>query len=130
MTTPEEAVARAREAAAEMRAAGAYAEAEPVRLGPPPPQDAEGRLHQWSFIEPDIAQVYSTRRFGAPMTALKRALLRLLAQYNLQLVANQTRFNAVMVSYVRRLESRVAQLEHELAELERELAELRERDRP
>ncbi len=116
MSAPEDAVARARAAAAEMRAGGAYGEARPVRGGPPPPELADRRLYQWAFIEPDIRQVRSTRRFGGPMTAVKRGLLRLLAQYHGQLLGEQTRFNAALVGYVRRLEARIAELEEKLGQ--------------
>ena len=37
------------------------------------------RLAEWAIIEPEQALVYSTRRFGKPITLLKRLLIRLLA---------------------------------------------------
>jgi hypothetical protein len=120
MSRPEDALEQARAAAAEMRAAGAYGEARPSLPGPPPPELVDLKLYQWAFIEPDLRQVRSTRRFGAPLTAVKRALLRLLIQYHVQLIGEQTRFNAVMVGYVHRLEARIAELEEELAREGRE----------
>ncbi len=111
MSAPEDALGRARAAAAQMRASGAYAEARATRPGPPPPEAAELKLYQWALIEPDIAHVRSLRRFGAPVTALKRLLLRLLVQYHVQLISEQTRFNVMLLGYVRRLESRIEELE-------------------
>lgn len=114
MTTPEEALARARAQAAEMRAAGAYADAsEAAQLAP---EDAltPGKLFEWALIDPDLRNVRSTRRLGAPVTALKRGLLRLLGQYHAELVAEQARFNVGAALYIRRLEERVAELEREL----------------
>jgi hypothetical protein len=114
VSAPEDALDRARAAAAEMRAAGAYSEARATRPGPPPPEAAELKLYQWALIDPDVRQVRSTRRFGAPLTALKRLLLRLLVQYHLQLISEQTRFNVMLLGYVRRLESRIEELEARL----------------
>ena len=114
MTTPEEAVARAREAAARMRDRGAYDEPDASpQLGP---ADAltPGKLFEWALIEPDLRNVRSTRRLGAPVTALKRALLRLLGQYHAELIAEQARFNVNAAAYICRLEERVAELEAEL----------------
>ena len=119
VTTPEQALATARESAAAMRAGGAYAEAKPIRLGPSATADPELKLYQWALIEPDLSEVRSTRRFGAPITALKRLLMRLLIQYHMQLTGHQSRFNVAMVGYVRRLEQRIEELEARLEELER-----------
>ena len=114
MTTPEQALEQARAAAARMRAQGAYGEdRETLR---PESADAltSGKLFEWALIDPDLRNVRSTRRFGAPITALKRGLLRLLGQYHAELIAEQARFNVNLALYVRRLEERVAELEHEL----------------
>lgn len=114
MTTPEDALEQARAAAEEMRAAGAYADdGASAELGP---SDAltPGRLFEWALIDPDLRNVRSTRRLGAPITALKRGLLRLLGQYHAELIAEQARFNVNAALYIRRLEERVAQLEAEL----------------
>ena len=113
---PEEALETARAHAAEMRAQGAYSDATAMRLGPPPGETSELKLYQWALIEPDTSDVRSTRRYGAPITALKRLLLRLLVQYHMQLTGEQTRFNVALLGYVKRLEARVAELEEQLAE--------------
>lgn len=68
-------------------------------------------LSEWAVIEVDAANVYSTRRAGAPITALKRLLLRLLRQYHGELEARQTRFNIALLSQFRDLDERVARLE-------------------
>jgi hypothetical protein len=110
VTNPEEALERARALAAKARAEGGYA------------QDLEGfeieagavsreQLLQWALIEPDPDLVYSTRRLGAPVTFFKRALLRALRQYHVELNAQQTRFNIQLLGYIRELEERVEALE-------------------
>lgn len=114
MSSPEQAVGEARASAAAMRAQGAYGEAAPLGLGPPTPEAIELKLYGWALLEPDVSQVRSTRRLGAPITALKRLLLRLLLQYHMQLTADQTRFNVALLGYVKRLEERVAELESQL----------------
>jgi len=115
MSDPGEAVERARAAAASMRAAGAYGD----DLGAhdlEPETVSNQKLYEWAVIEPDVEEVRSTRRFGAPMTALKRLLLRLMAQYHAELLAQQTRFNVNMVGQLRRLERRVQELERRAAD--------------
>lgn len=104
---PEDALAAAREAAAKKRASGAY----PDELAGGSWQLA-GRapdlaaLREWAIIEVDTELVYSTRRGGAPVTWLKRLLLRLLRQYTVELEAQQTRFNVAVVAYLESLEKR------------------------
>jgi len=111
VTEPEQALGQARAAAAEMRAAGVYT-AEEVRAEiEPPAVSTMAQLLEWAVIDPDPREVHSTRRLGAPITAFKRGLLRLLAQYHAELIAEQTRFNINMLRYVRQLEERVAELE-------------------
>ncbi len=114
MSTPEDALERARAAAAEMRATGAYADLEPSRPGPPRPAEANRRLAEWAVVEPDLRVVRSTRPWGAPITYLKRGLLRLLVQYHTQLLGDQARFNLLLLHYVKQLEARVADLEKKL----------------
>jgi hypothetical protein len=75
------------------------------------PVDSARRLARWAIIEPDAGQVYSTRRFGRPITAVKRGLVLLLRQYIGQVSAQQSRFNAQVAAHVVRLEERVAELE-------------------
>ncbi|MGI8904311.1 MAG: hypothetical protein ACR2IP_11795 [Solirubrobacteraceae bacterium] len=113
MTAPEAALQQARTAAASMRASGAYGEERdqvPFQVRPSA-AITTGKLFEWALIEPDLRDVRSTRRLGAPITALKRGLLRLLAQYHGELIAEQTRFNVYLVGYVRRLEERIDELE-------------------
>ncbi len=113
MTTPEDAIERARAAAAEWRERGEYSTAETriERISETPPTYA--RLLEWALVDPDLRHVRSTRRWGAPITAVKRALLRLLSQYHAELIAEQARFNANLVRYVGELEQRLEELERE-----------------
>lgn len=69
------------------------------------------RLVEWAIIDPDQAPVYSTRRYGKPITILKRLLVRFLAQYLNEVSAQQSRFNAAVAAHVMRLEERVEELE-------------------
>jgi hypothetical protein len=111
---PSEALAAARAAAAAHTGAQPDAEAPPWTL-----EDSAGsarRLAEWAIIEPTQAEVYSTRRFGKPITWLKRLLIRFLAQYLGQISAQQSRFNAQIAAHVVRLEERVAELEQALHE--------------
>jgi hypothetical protein len=112
VTTPEEALERARAQAAAMRARGAYA-AEGQPAAEPPPLVSSGQLVEWAVIEPDPAEVRSIRRLGAPITALKQLLLRLLVQYHGELAAQQTRFNVNLLARVRQLEERIEELERD-----------------
>ena len=63
-------------------------------------------LERWAAIEVDPDLVYSTRRAGAPITGVKRLLLRLLRQYQVELESQQTRFNVAVVERLRELEAR------------------------
>jgi hypothetical protein len=113
MTSPEEALALARQRAAEARARGAYAD----ELGrfAIDPVDAVTLEHllEWAVIEPDVSELRSTRAYGAPITWLKRALYRLLRQYNGQVLAQQSRFNIQLAVFVGQLADRVERLERE-----------------
>ena len=112
MSSPEEAIEAARERAARRRA-GEDGAARPPRLEGSITSDRPNfdLLSQWALIEIDRSQIYSTRRAGAPITALKRLLLRLLRQYHGGLEASQTRFNYALLSQFRDLDERVARLE-------------------
>jgi hypothetical protein len=112
MTRPEEAIEVARAAAAAQRAAGAYGESE-ASVPAAGPADTRRKLLEWAFVEPDLSGLRSTRRYGAPITALKRLLLRALAQYHSELVANQTRFNLTLLAHLDRLEERLERLERD-----------------
>jgi hypothetical protein len=115
VTRPEQAVERARAAAAQLRAQGAYTEQEAHAFEPEPGEAlTTGKLFEWALIDPDLRNVRSTRRAGAPITALKRGVLRLLNQYHAELIAEQSRFNVNLVVYVRRLEDRIAALQEQL----------------
>src|SRR3954451_4697406 len=111
MTSPEEALALARERAATARARDGYAD----ELGrfAINPVDAVTLEHllEWAVIEPDVSELRSTRRAGAPITWLKRLLYRLLRQYHGQVTAQQTRFNIQLAVYVGQLADRVEELE-------------------
>jgi hypothetical protein len=108
VTKPEEALERAREAARAKRERGGYSYTAPpdpvARLGP-------DQLADWAVIEVDVGNVYSTRRGGAPITAFKRLLVRLLRQYMYEAEAKQTRFNLALLGMLHDLEARVAELE-------------------
>lgn len=111
LTSPEQALAKARAAAERKRAAGDYPPPRPGALedsiAPPDPE----LIADWAVIAVDPDLVYSTRPLGAPLTGLKRLLMRLLGQYHVELEAQQTRFNIALLSRVRDLERRVSALE-------------------
>lgn len=109
---PEEAVAAARAEVARVRAAGGYLEPDGVALEVEATERVtRQRLLEWALIEPDPDLVYSTRRVGAPITWVKRGLMRGLRQYHGQLLAQQTRFNLHAVAYLTALEQRIEALE-------------------
>jgi len=72
-------------------------------------------LSEWAVIEIEPALLYSTRRGGAPVTALKRLLMRLLRQYFVELEARQTRFNLGALAAISEIEKRMNRLEREAA---------------
>jgi hypothetical protein len=117
VTRPQDAVQRAREAVTEKRARGAYppAETAAARLDEAvaPEQVDAATLREWALIEVDRGAIYSTRRFGGPITFVKRVLLRLLRQYTADLEARQTRFNVAALGRLQALEARIAALERE-----------------
>jgi hypothetical protein len=112
MKTPEEALEEARRRAA---AAQQGDRTDSSSLPGPGRATVIKRLAEWAIIEPDEAQVYSTRRFGGPITVFKRVLVRLLRQYFVQVTAQQSRFNAEVAAHVMRLEERVQALEQRSA---------------
>jgi len=116
VTEPERALELARAELSSMRASGAYRDEHRGPEVAPTGAITTGKLFEWALIDPDLRNVRSTRRWGAPITALKHALLKLLAQYHGELIAEQTRFNVNLVGHVRRLEERIEELEHGLAE--------------
>ena len=103
MTSPEEALALARERAQahdlpEMK----LDSGESVTLE---------QLFEWAVIEPDVEGLYSTRRFGRPITFAKRLVLRALRQYLGDMAAQQSRFNLQLAVYMAQLADRVDELE-------------------
>ena len=102
MTRPEDALAAARDAAS--RAGHVERPGLDAPVGPEKPTPEQ--LREWALIEVDPDLVYSTRRFGGPVTAVKKLLLRLLRQYTTELEAQQTRFNVAVLAYLRELERR------------------------
>jgi hypothetical protein len=111
---PQEALAAAR------RAAGAVDPADDDAPWTITDGDASiRRLAEWAIIAPEPEHVYSTRRFGRPITAVKLLLVRMLRQYIGQMTAQQSRFNAQMAAHVMRLEQRVAELEEAAADRDR-----------
>ncbi len=109
MKSPEEALSAARQRAAAARPASQAPE--PAPGAAETQKDSLRRLAAWAMIEPDETEVYSTRAWGAPVTLVKRLLIRLLRQYFVQVTAQQSRFNAHLVAHLIALEERVARLE-------------------
>jgi hypothetical protein len=107
---PQEALEAARRAAASRQPAD----------GPPwtleDPAFSSTRLVEWAILAPEDAKVYSTRRYGKPITWFKRLLVQMLRQYLNELSAQQSRFNAAVAAHVMRLEQRVEELERRQAE--------------
>ena len=111
MTLPEDALSKARAQAAARRAEGVYSDDLRGFEIEPTDRVTQARLLEWALIEPDPDLVYSTRRLGAPITWVKRGLLRLLRQYHNQALAQQVRFNIQLMTYVSELEDRLRRLE-------------------
>ncbi len=107
MKSPEEALARARAAAAAAGDRGPE-EAEPLE---DPRHVSLQRLTEWAVIEPEETEVYSTRRWGAPITAVKRLLVRLMRQYMFSVSGQQTRFNVYALGELMALQERIRALE-------------------
>ena len=104
MTRPEDALARARSVARPGPPTGEVASSFERDVAGDSPSDE--LLHEWAVISVDPELVYSTRRLGAPLTFMKRGLLRLLRQYTAELEAQQTRFNLALLGRLRELERR------------------------
>jgi len=112
---PENAGAHARQAAADKRARGGYADCgeradalEATIIAERAPAEL---LSEWAVIEIEPEVLYSSKLAGAPVTALKRLLLRLMRQYLVELEARQTRFNLGVLAEVQLLERRIESLE-------------------
>jgi hypothetical protein len=104
MTRPEDAIERARAAAGDAPPAGEVAQSFECDVAGDAPSDE--LLQEWAVISVDPELVYSTRRLGAPLTLMKRGLLRLMRQYTAELEAQQTRFNVGVLGRLRELERR------------------------
>ena len=113
MTRPEDALERARAEADRKRAEGAYPDAGPAALDASiaPDKPSLELLREWAAIQVDPDLVYSTRRLGAPVTAFKRLLMRLLRQYHVEVESRQTRFNIALLAHLDDLEARLSRLE-------------------
>ena len=109
---------RATRAAERKRAEGGYPGAEGLALDESIVSDRPSLdlLGDWAVIEIDRENIYSTRMLGAPITAFKRLLMRVLRQYTGELEARQTRFNIALLSHFQDLEARVAALERDRTE--------------
>jgi hypothetical protein len=118
---PEQAVDRARTELARRRAAGAYTEDMSDIRPEPPERPSIDLLLEWAVIEPDMDLVISTRRYGAPISWVKRALVHLLRQYTGQLASQQTRLNVHLMGRLTELDERVADLNHRMADIEDKL---------
>ena len=101
---PENAADAARAAAERKRREGRYPPDTVAHSRKPPAGPDIAQLREWAIVEVDSDLLYSTRKGGAPITWLKRMLLRLLRQYTTELEAQQTRFNVGVVAYLESLE--------------------------
>jgi hypothetical protein len=108
---PDEALAAARAAAAAARERGAYDDTLEGFAIEPTDRVSTETLMEWAVIEPDERLMRSTRRLGAPITAIKRLLLRAMQQQFNELTSQQTRFNLHLLVHVAELEDRVTRLE-------------------
>jgi hypothetical protein len=108
--TPEDALEQARQTAEPYDEGPVSLDASPVT------RISDSKLVEWTVIKPDLERVYSTRRGGAPITAFKRLLIRLLRQYVDEAIAQETRYNAAATAHILNLEDRVRELEARLAE--------------
>lgn len=110
---PEDAIDEARRRAAEGRGAGRYADDLQGFAIEPTDRISMETLMEWAVIEPDETLMRSTRRFGGPITAVKRLLLRGLQQHFNELTSQQSRFNLHVLVQVAELEDRVRRIEEE-----------------
>ena len=90
-----------------LKALGRYGEeAGDLRIEPLD-QVTNAQLLEWALIEPDLSKLRSTRRGGAPITWVKRQLLRGLQQYHNEVTYQQTRFNIHVLRKLLELEDRI-----------------------
>jgi hypothetical protein len=114
---PEDALDVARAAAAQARARGEYTQDLGGFAIAPTDRVSIEQLMEWAVIEPDASKMRSTRRLGAPITGVKRLLLRGLQQHFNELTMLQARFNLHLLVRQTELEDRVTVLEQENAAL-------------
>ncbi|MCW3013176.1 MAG: hypothetical protein JWO02_268 [Solirubrobacterales bacterium] len=113
---PEDALDAAREAAADARARGEYTQDLSGFAIAPTDRVSVEQLMEWAVIEPDESKMRSTRRLGAPITFVKRLMLRGLQQHFNELTMLQARFNLHLLVRMTELEDRVIALEREAAQ--------------
>jgi hypothetical protein len=104
LTRPEDAFERARAAAGSSPPPGEVARSLEHDLAGESASDA--LLQEWAVISVEPEVIYSSRRLGAPVTLMKRVILRLMRQYTAELEAQQTRFNLAVLGRLRELERR------------------------
>ena len=104
-------LAEARRRAAEARARGLYADDLSGFAVEPTDRVSTERFLEWAVIEPDLDVIRSTRRFGGPITWVKRLIARALRQYVGDAFAQQTRFNLHVAIRLAELEERLERLE-------------------
>lgn len=114
MTEPLEALGRARDAAEAGRERGDYEEGAVSLEAGPVTRISDTKLAEWALINPPLDRVYSTRRFGAPITVAKRAVVRAIRQYLGEAAAQESRFNSLATAHILVLEERVRLLEEHL----------------
>ncbi len=108
---PEDALDAARAAAAAARSEGRYADSLEGFAIEPTDRVSSEQLMEWAAIEPDESLMRSTRRLGAPITFVKRLMLRVMQQQFNELTSQQTRFNIHVLVHLAELEDRVSRLE-------------------
>ena len=108
---PEDALSAARTAAAAARERGSYDDTLEGFAIEPTDRVSPETMMEWAVIEPDETLMRSTRRWGRPITAIKRLFLRALQQQFNELTSQQTRFNLHVLVHVAELEDRVRRLE-------------------
>ena len=114
---PEDALPAAREAAAAARERGEYRQDLSGFAIAPTDRVSVEQLMEWAVVEPDVANMRSTRRGGAPITFVKRLMLRGLQQHFNELTMLQARYNLHLLVRLTELEDRVGVLEAENAAL-------------
>ncbi|WP_354699272.1 hypothetical protein DSM112329_04983 [Paraconexibacter sp. AEG42_29] len=113
MTRPEDALPAARAAAEAAKARGEYTSDLAGFAIEPTDRISIEQLMEWAVIEPDASLMRSTRRYGAPITWLKRLLLRGMQQHFNELTMLQARYNMNLLMRLTELQDRVADLERE-----------------